>query len=91
MTFGGYTYDLIDESHGYEMHRRSDGKFSVVFTRDGQVFSAMPGDMPQDGGQWVARDCDSGISYVAGGYSRSYARRKFHEFVAEASEFDEQS
>lgn len=40
-----------------------------------QVYSVVPGDLPADGGVWVANHRDAGIAYVSHGYSRSYVNR----------------
>ena len=53
---------------------------------NGQVYSAMPSDHPQDGGRWYARISDEGVEYVANWYSKSYARRIFNQLVKEAEE-----
>lgn len=75
-------YELIEELNGIALWKY-DGRFSVtgIDRRAGQVTSVMPRDMPSGGGAWFARITDGGIAYVAGLYSRGYARRKFAEFA----------
>lgn len=79
-----HTYEIIQESRGYVLYRRDDGKFTVVEKRNGQVFNAMPGDAPKGGGNWMARATPYGIDYVSHGYSESYARRIFRELTTSA-------
>ena len=82
-----HSYELVREYRGLQMYERDDGKFCVVsYSRThGQFYSFMPGDCPPGGGQWYARATDAGLDYVACGYSRGYAARKFREFVLEIS------
>ena len=79
--------DIVDERNGYALMRSSDGRGTVIgLDRSrGQVWSAMPGDMPKGSGIWVARLSSSGINYVSNLYSWSYARRMFRQFAAEAA------
>jgi len=57
-------------------------RFTVVRVRGESPFqdvrSVVPGDMPADGGVWVARYTKKGIEYVASWYSYSWARRVFN-------------
>lgn len=87
----GHTYTTIAESAGHRLMRREDGKFVVVGVHrtDGgrgfrKVTSVMPGDMPKGGGTWQGNDNDAGIAYVTTGYSESYARRMYRQFVSDA-------
>ena len=83
-----YSYDLIEESHGLALWKRSDGKRCVTtIDRDkAQVTSFMHRDNPPTGGVWFARICDRGIEYVATGYSPDYAIRIYRREVAERME-----
>ena len=93
-TFYGQNHEIqvLDETDRYMLLKRSrddnvpeaDG-FTVVgvdFDK-GQVYDAMPGDAPTDGGSWFGGITYQGICYVAGWYSRSYARRIFRKCKAE--------
>ena len=85
-----HSYDLIEESHGYRLYRRDDGRYTVV-RRDAahhSVLDAMPGDRPADGGSWTSSATDAGIDYVSSGYSQSYARRIYRALVTDAREYD---
>jgi hypothetical protein len=48
------------------------------------VYGAVPEDEPRGGGRWESSDTDVGISYVARGYPKSYAREVYRRLVAEA-------
>lgn len=79
--------EITREEEGFALcHNTDNDKYTVVKIshQKGQVYSAMPTD-----GSWFARISDSGINYVAGWYSRDYARRIFRERVAEARELRE--
>lgn len=78
----------VAENRGYRLVSSDTGKFTVVRVSDGQVESAMPGDMPTDGGKWVAPDTDKGVRYVSSWYSENYARRVFRSLVREAEDAD---
>jgi len=77
------TFKLIQEKHGHRLYLRNDGKFTVVRVdiKQGQVYSAIPGDYPQGSGTYYGRINDFGIAYVAGGYSESYARKIFNQLT----------
>jgi len=84
----GAKWEMVEETAGEQfllLRRTTDGKMTVVeYSREhGQVYSAMPGDMPEGSGRWYARFSDAGIDYVASGYSPSYARRIFRELKAD--------
>ena len=93
-TFYGEKHEIqvLDETDHYLLLKRTrtdsvpeaDG-FTVVSVDfdKGQVYNAMPGDAPTDGGSWFAGLTYKGICYVAGWYSRSYARRIFRKCKAE--------
>lgn len=83
-----YHYDVVEARRGHLLLRRSDGRWTVVRAsrEKGQVYSAMPGDLPIGGGVWYARWTDAGITYVANGYSEGYARRVFRRLVADAED-----
>jgi hypothetical protein len=77
-------YEIIkggEYPHDEALLRRDDGKMTVVTVdwNRGQVYSYMPGDLPADGGRWVARICGAGVDYVASWYSASYARRVWRQ------------
>ncbi|MDB4278051.1 hypothetical protein N9917_00315 [Deltaproteobacteria bacterium] len=74
--------DIIEEESGYALCRKGD-QFTVIriSRANGQVYSAMPTD-----GSNFAGISDFGVNYVAGWYSRSYARRTFRTYVTEAQD-----
>jgi len=82
-TDGEKFYDVIKEINGYQLLQREDGKRTVIRIsyENRQVYSAMPGDMPRDGGTWCAGTSLAGVDYVAGFYSRSYANKMFKRLV----------
>lgn len=59
------------------------GRYTVVQydEANGQVYSAMAGDMPDDGGFWCAPCGYRGIYYVSSWYSKSWAYRTFKRLV----------
>lgn len=82
------SYTTIKEEDRYPrcyrlVRRDGTNKYTVVLVdyNAGQVYCAMPSDFPSEGGTWFARISDSGIAYVSGDYSRSYAFRKFREYT----------
>jgi hypothetical protein len=83
-------YTITEERNGYALvELDSDTSRCTVIRIDrdrGQVYSAMPTDLPRGGGLWFARISDCGIDYVAKLYSRSYARRMFKVLAADAEE-----
>lgn len=88
---GIMTYTTIDQHDGARLRLvRCDGtsRCTVVRFNPGahQVYDAMPGDAPDGGGSWCARDTDAGIGYVATTYSRNYARRIYSRLVREYAE-----
>ena len=56
-----------------------NGRYYVVRIHNGQVYSVVPNDMPDGGGQWVARATEKGVKYVARGRSRSNAMSWFRK------------
>lgn len=70
-------YYVVRETPHMALLERDDGKRTVVDVDwdAGQVYSAMPGDMPSGGGIWYGALTTNGVDYVAGWYSRSYAGR----------------
>lgn len=76
-----YDYEIKLECGPYQLLRRSDGKWTVVSVRAGQVHDEMPGDAPTGGGEWFAAATPTGITYVASGYSESWAREVFSRKV----------
>jgi len=83
--------EIIREEQGYALLRRSTRKraqFTVVGInrKQGQVYSAMPSDRPQGGGQWFGGLSDKGVDYVAHWYSRSWANHMFTRLSREAVE-----
>lgn len=73
---GQHTYTLLKSCGGIEIFRRDDDKYCVIRRVGAACETIIPGDMPRWGGRWFGP-----ISYVAGGYSRSYAVRKFNELT----------
>jgi hypothetical protein len=72
---------------GYMLVKSDAGRSMTVVRVDwerGQVYDAMPGDRPRDGGAWYARICGAGVRYVAGWYSPSYARRVWRRLTRNA-------
>lgn len=58
--------DIIKEKGGYAIIKTDRGYYVVGVDREhGQVTSALPSDMPRDGGLWVARLSTKGVEYVA--------------------------
>ena len=72
-----------DAKRGYALLARDDGRWTVIeYDRPGgQVYSAMPGDMPTGGGRWMSRMSPSGVAYVSHGYSASYARAVYRRLT----------
>ena len=82
--------EIIEEVDGYAICQWGDHFTVVQISRKaGQVYSAMPTDGPADGGSWFAGISDNGVKYVAGWYSKGYARRIFRSLVSEAAELAE--
>jgi len=82
-------YEIIDESEGFALLKNPDGRGTVVeIDRNrGQVYNAMPGDSPKEGGTWFARISGAGVDYVASWYSWRYARRMFRQCITEKREW----
>lgn len=79
-----FEYEILKEENWHALVRHIDTGHYLVIGIDRakrQVWSIMPRDNPKNNGYWVANLCDNGISYVANFYSKSYAYRKFREFV----------
>ena len=77
-----HNYVLVKSKNGISLYHRDDDKYVVVEEYGNQVYSIMPGDLPSETrpGRWYARATSAGLDYVANGYSKSYAYRKFREF-----------
>ena len=76
-----------DEEIGYLLlrHKYQKNRGTVIHFNPsaGQISCAMPSDFAPGGGTWYARPTDSGIAYIAGIYSYSYAKKIFNEYCAE--------
>lgn len=83
-----WKYRIIEERNGFALVAlAADTKRATVVRigrKNQQVFSAMPGDMPDDGGWLFAALSDTGIDYVSKLYSRGYARRCFRKLAGPA-------
>lgn len=91
-------YRIIKERHGFALvvlsfkfEREGDTARATVVGIDrakGQVYSAMPSDIPAEGGVWFGAISDTGIDYVAKLYTRGYARRVFRGLIRDPSPAD---
>lgn len=81
---------IVREKKGYALIKNAAGHMTVVgIDRDNcQVTSAMPGDMPREGGRWFGRISDSGIEYVSKWYSQGYARQIFSKLSNHQKEYE---
>lgn len=83
---GTLRWERVKSAGGYWLLRSEEGWTVVRYSGfHGSVYSAMPGDMPRGGGEWMADATDGGINYVAAPYSESHARRHFRRLTEEAS------
>lgn len=91
-----YTMDVIAEDAGYRLYEvvrdgatvQSDYRFYVVRYNEAryQVYTAISGDAPRDGGTWCSSITPRGVMYVADPRTRATARRWFRRLVTEAKE-----
>jgi len=80
-------YHTVDSDASYYLLKNGD-KWTVVRKvgtgLNAQARSVMPGDMPDDGGEWTARWNRKGVDYVASWYSYSWARQVYRRKVEAA-------
>jgi len=80
------TWHIERQAPGVAVWHDGDGNYRVTgidWDRN-RVTSVLRRDSPRDGGQWCARICDSGVSYVTtGDLARSTAMRHFRQIVRE--------
>ena len=75
-------WKIVAEAEGYALWRCEEGWSVTGIDRDkGQVYSALPSDLPSDGGWWCARISSDGVSYVSSPRAESTARRWFRQLV----------
>jgi len=78
-------YTIVEEMRGYALLQSSDNRRNwTVVNIDwyrGQVYSAMPGDIPTDGGRWFARIGPAGVAHVSSWYSESWAKKIFSQLT----------
>jgi len=80
------SYQIVDEQHGFMLLRTQDNRGTVIRIdrTKFQVYDAMPGDAPKEGGAWCSSLSEKGIKYVSSLYSWTYARRIFRASVQSA-------
>lgn len=78
-------FTVVSHNEDFLLLQHNSGKGTVVRYSDkaNQVYNAMPGDAPADGGSWYARATDDGVKYVAKLYSMGYARKIFRSIFKE--------
>lgn len=82
-------FKLVHGERGFSIWRNIETcQFHVTRTdlTNQQVSSIVPGDMPSNGGVWMAKLSDKGIAFVSRGYSKTYAMEIYRQCVSEAKE-----